>query len=166
MWKETASGRKDGRALRREVLQLARERRIEGILVSELTRWGRSTPDLLATLQDLQVWGVSLIAQSGLQFDLATAQGKLIATLLAALAEFERGLTQERVKSGIAAAKARGVTIGRQRGDYVKAKKLAPKVLQRVQEGCSYRRIAKELDLSKNTVLAIVKRSREETLDA
>jgi DNA invertase Pin-like site-specific DNA recombinase len=166
VWKETASGKKDDRALRKQLLQLARERRIEAILVSELTRWGRSTPDLLATLQDLQAWGVALIAQSGVQFDLSTAQGKLIATLLAALAEFERGLIQERVKSGIAAAKARGVAIGRRRGDYVKAKRLAPKVLQRVSEGCSYRRIAKEFDLSKNTVLAIVKRSREEAAHA
>ena len=109
---------------------------------------------------------MSLIAQNGLQFDLSTAQGKLIATMLAALAEFERGLIQERVKSGIAAAKARGVTMGRQRGDYVKGKKLAPKVLARVAEGSSYRRIAKEFDVSKNTVLAIVKRSREEAINA
>lgn len=165
VWKEIASGKKDDRPLRKHVLQLARERRIDAVLVTELTRWGRSTSDLLATLQDLQAWGVSLIAQNGLQFDLASAQGRLIATLLAALAEFERGLIQERVKSGIAAARARGVVIGRQRGDYVKAKKLAPKVLQRVGEGGSYRRIAKEFDVSKNTVLAIVKRSRVEVLE-
>ena len=166
VWKETASGKKDDRAQRKQILQLARERRIAAVLVTELTRWGRSSADLLATLQDLQSWGVSLIAQSGLQFDLSTAQGKLIATLLAALAEFERGLIQERVKSGIAAAHARGVKMGRQSGDYVKAKKLTPVVLQRVSEGYSYRCIAKEFDLSKNTVLAIVKRSRQEMIRA
>ena len=109
----------------------------------------------------MKAWGVSLIAQTGLQFDLASAQGKLIATLLAALAEFERDLIRERVKSGMAAAKARGGKIGRQPGQYIKGKKLTPAVLQRVREGSSYRRIARDLDLSKNTVLAIVKRARE-----
>ena len=40
------------------------------ILVTELTRWGRSVLDLFRTLQDLQAWEVSLVAQTGLQFDL------------------------------------------------------------------------------------------------
>jgi Resolvase, N terminal domain len=58
------------------------------ILVTELTRWGRSMLDLFHTLQDLQAWGVSLVAQTGLQFDLRSAQGKLIASLMAALSEY------------------------------------------------------------------------------
>jgi putative DNA-invertase from lambdoid prophage Rac len=161
VWKETVSGARNDRAQRKAVVALARARTIEAILVTELTRWGRSTADLLDSLQDLEAWGVSLIAQTGLQFDLASAQGKLIATLLAALAEFERDLIRERVKSGMAAAKARGVKIGRQPGQYIKGKKLTPAVLQRVREGSSYRRIARDLDLSKNTVLAIMKRARE-----
>ena len=69
--------------------------------------------DLFHTLQDLQAWGVSLVAQTGLQFDLRSAQGKLIASLMAALAEFERDLLWERVRSGIAAARKRGVVFGR-----------------------------------------------------
>ncbi len=52
--------------------------------------------DLLRTLQDLQAWNVSLIAQTGLQLDLRSAQGKLIASLMAAVAEFERDLLRER----------------------------------------------------------------------
>jgi putative DNA-invertase from lambdoid prophage Rac len=47
-------------------------------------------PLQVAQLQ--QAWGVSLVAQTGLQFDLRTAQGKLIASVMAALAEFERDL--------------------------------------------------------------------------
>ena len=43
--------------------------------------------DLLHTLRDLQAWGVSLVAQTGLQFDLRSAQGKIIASLMAALAD-------------------------------------------------------------------------------
>jgi putative DNA-invertase from lambdoid prophage Rac len=75
VWKETASGAKDDRAERKEVLALAQARKINVILVTELTRWGRSMLDLFHTLQDLQAWEVSLVAQTGLQFDLRSAQG-------------------------------------------------------------------------------------------
>jgi len=118
VWKETASGAKDERAERKKVLALAQARNIDIILVTELTRWGRSMLDLFHTLQDLQSWGVSLVAQTGLQFDLRSAQGKLIASLMAALAEFERDLLRERVRSGIAAARKRGVVFA---GDLVSA---------------------------------------------
>jgi Resolvase, N terminal domain/Homeodomain-like domain len=107
-----------------------------------------------------QAWGVSLVAQTGLQFDLRSAQGKLIASLMAALAEFERHLLRERVRSGIAAAQKRGVVFGRRPGQRIKADRFAPKVLKLVSEGQSYREISHRLGLSKNTVLDIVKRDR------
>jgi DNA invertase Pin-like site-specific DNA recombinase len=103
---------------------------------------------------------VSLVAQTGLQFDLRSAQGKLIASLMAALAEFERDLLRERVRSGIAAARERGVVFGRRPGQRIKADRFAPKVLKLVGEGQSYREISHRLGLSKNTVLDIVKRDR------
>jgi putative DNA-invertase from lambdoid prophage Rac len=160
VWKETASGAKQDRLERQKVMALAQARSIEAIVVTELTRWGRSTIDLVHTLNDLQAWGVSLIAQTGLQFDLRTAQGKLVASLMSALAEFERDLLRERIRSGIAAAKARGKWFGRHPGHRIKSDRLAPKVLQRVEEGGSYREIGKELNISKNTVGDIVKRHR------
>jgi DNA invertase Pin-like site-specific DNA recombinase len=61
---------KDERTERKKVLALAQARDIDAILVTELTRWGRSMLDLFHTLQDLQAWNVSLVAQTGLQFDL------------------------------------------------------------------------------------------------
>ena len=91
--------------------------------------------DLLHTLQDLQAWDVSLAAQTGLQFDLRSAQGKLIASLMAALAEFERDLLRERVRSGIASSRKRGIVFGRRPGYRVKADRLAPKVFNLVGEG-------------------------------
>ena len=57
-----------------------------------LSIWGRSTIDLVQSLQSLQAWKVSILSQSGLQFDLATPHGKMIASVMAALAEFERDL--------------------------------------------------------------------------
>jgi putative DNA-invertase from lambdoid prophage Rac len=159
VWKETASGVKLDRAERKKVMALAQARKIDAILVTELSRWGRSTIDLVHTLQALQAWNVSLIAQTGLQFDLATPQGKMMASVMAALAEFERELIQERIRSGIAAAKARGRTFGHRHGQRPKSEKLAPQVLQLIEEGLSYRAIAKRLNISKNTVMEIVKRS-------
>lgn len=160
IFKETASGARLDRQERKKVMTLAQAKKIDAILVTELTRWGRSTADLLNTMQSLQSWRVSLIAQSGLQLDLTTPHGKLIATFLSSLAEYERDLLSERVKSGLAAAKARGKKLGRQPGQCIKADRLTPKVLTMVAEGISYRRIAKELELSKTTVAEIVKRSK------
>lgn len=163
VWKETVSGTKHDRTERSKVIALAQSHSIDAILVTEMTRWGRSTIDLIETLQQLHSWHVSLIAQTGLQFDLNAPQGRLIAHLMASLAEFERDLLRERVRSGVAAAKARGQKFGRQAGQRIKADKLGPKVLQMVADGYSYRKIAEKLNLSKTTVNDIVKRHRQST---
>ncbi len=163
IWKETASGSKLHLQQRDQVLKLAQARVIDAVLVTELTRWGRSTLDLIHTLQELAHWQVSLIATTGIQFNLDTPQGRLIASIMATLAEFEQDLVRERVRSGLAAAKARGVKLGRQPGQRVKADRLTPKVLQMVGQGHSYRAIASHLHLSKTTVNDIVKRHRQKT---
>ena len=87
---ENASGAKIDRIERRKVMALAQAREVDAILVTELSRWGRSTIDLVQTLQSLQAWNVSVLAISGLQFDLSTPHGRMIASVMAALAEFER----------------------------------------------------------------------------
>ena len=157
-FKETGSGVKADRDERRKVLALAQRREIDAVLVTELSRWGRSTTDLLATLKELQARRVSVIALNGMTFDLSTPHGRMIATVLAGIAEFERELIQERIRSGIAAAKARGKKLGRQPGQRPKSDRLAPKVLALVSQGRSYRLIGREVGLSKNTVAGIVKR--------
>ena len=159
-FKETGSGVKLDRAERRKVMALAQARQIDAVLVTELSRWGRSTTDLLATLKELEARRVSVIALNGMTFDLSTPHGRMIATVLAGIAEFERELIQERIRSGIAAAKARGKRLGRQPGQRPKSDRLAPKVLALLEKGRSYRLVGRELGLSKNTVADIVKRSR------
>ena len=159
-FKETGSGVKQDRAERRKVMALAQARKIDAVLVTELSRWGRSTTDLLATLKELEARRVSVIALNGMTFDLATPHGRMIATVLAGIAEFERELIQERIRSGIAAAKARGKRLGRQAGHRPKSDRLAPKVLALVAKRRSYRLIGREVGLSKNTVADIVKRHR------
>ena len=161
IYKETGSGARMDRVERRKVIALAQRREIDAVLVTELSRWGRSTVDLLHTLEDLQAWRVSVIALNGLAFDLSTASGRMMATVIAGVAQFERELIQERIKSGMAAAKARGRKLGRQPGQRPKSSRLATKVISMVEEEkLSYRIVAKRLDLSKNTVLEIMKRHR------
>jgi DNA invertase Pin-like site-specific DNA recombinase len=159
-FKETASGMRLDRAERKRVLALVQRREIDAVLVTELSRWGRSTTDLLATLKELEARRVSLVAMNGMTFDLATPHGRMMATMLAGIAEFERELTTERIRSGIAAAKARGKRLGRQHGQRPKSDRLAPKVLALVALGRSYRLVGREIGLSKNTVAGIVKRAR------
>ncbi|WP_281261426.1 recombinase family protein [Celeribacter persicus] len=164
VFKETASGVAANRAARNRVLDLAQARQLDAILVSELSRWGRSTQDLLDTLNRLAGWKVSVVAMNGMTFELDTPHGRMMATMLAGIAQFERDLLSERVKSGLAAARARGKKLGRQPGQRPKSDKLAPKVLQAIEDGRSYRWIARDLGISKNTVTDIVKRHRHNAL--
>ncbi len=164
VFKETGSGAKLDRIERKKVLALAQARKIDVVLVTELSRWGRSTLDLLNTLRQLESQKVSLIAMSGMALDLSTPHGRMMATFLSGIAEFERDLISERVRSGLAAAKARGKRLGRKLGERPKSARLGPRVLELVSQGRSYRLIGRELGLSKNTVAEIVKRARQSPL--
>jgi DNA invertase Pin-like site-specific DNA recombinase len=161
IFKETASGTSANRSARNRLIDLAQARKVDAILVTELSRWGRSTQDLLDTMNKLAGWKVSVVAMSGMTFELETPHGRMMATMLAGIAQFERDLLSERVKSGLAAARARGKKLGRQPGQRPKSDKLAPKVIQAVTDGRSYRWIARDLGINKNTVLEIMKRHRE-----
>ena len=103
IFRETASGSKNQRPERLKVMALAQDRQIQAVLVTELTRWGRSTTDLLSTLHHLEACGVSVISQTGLQFDLRSPQGKLFSSLMAALAD----VTNPAAVAGMVAATVR-----------------------------------------------------------
>jgi len=150
IFKEVGSGAKLDRVERRSVMEIARSRSIDIILVSELTRWGRSTIDLIDSLHQLQSWGVSLIAQNGFQFDLSTPHGKMIASIMATLAEFERDLLKERIKSGISNARARGKIFGRPTGG--KIADSCDRINELRAQKMSVRAIALEVGLSKSAI--------------
>ena len=160
IFKETISGTKINRHSRNKIMELAQQRKIDAVLVTELSRWGRSTQDLLETLNKLASWKVSVVAMSGMTFELDSPHGRMMATMLAGIAQFERDIMSERIKSGLAAAKARGKKLGRQAGQRPKSDRLAPKVITLINEGRSYRWIARDLGISKNTVLEIKKRNK------
>jgi DNA invertase Pin-like site-specific DNA recombinase len=161
IFKDTASGIKTNRLARNRLIELAQARKIDAVLVTELSRWGRSTQDLLYTLNQFSSWKVSIVAMNGLTFELSTPHGCMMATMLAGISQFERDLLSERVKSGLAAARARGRKLGRQLGHRPKANRFAPEVIEAVEAGKSYRWIARDLGISKNTVTDIVKRNRK-----
>ena len=86
--KEVGSGASQ-RQLREKLLDAARRREIDVVLVWRLDRWGRSVADLLATLQELDHLGVGFVSLTE-ALDLTTPAGRAMAALLAVFAEFER----------------------------------------------------------------------------
>lgn len=150
IFSEVGSGAKNDRAERKKVIELARSRSIDAVLVTELSRWGRSTSDLIMTLEELATYGVSLIAQTGMQFDLSTPHGRLIAQILSSMAEFERELIRERVRSGLAHARAKGKIFGRPVGG--KIADSCDRINQLRLAGMSVRSIAHEVGLSKSAI--------------
>ncbi len=151
--KETASGAKNDRAERKKVLDLARKGLIDMVLVTELSRWGRSTTDLRTTIEDLASRQVAVRALNGPDLDISTAQGKLMVSLFAAISEFERDLLQERIKSGIAHARSKGTKSGQPIGRPVFDRSGRVKWL--LAQGKSVRAIAVEMAISKTTVMKV-----------
>jgi putative DNA-invertase from lambdoid prophage Rac len=138
---------------RRKVLSLARRRLIDAVLITELSRWGRSTSDLRSTIQELAAMGVALTDISGLEVDPKTAEGKSMLRMLHALNEFERDLLSEKIHSGIAHARYKGTKSGQAIGRPVFDK--LGRVDQLLGQGKSVRDVADELGISKSTVMKV-----------
>src|SRR5664279_3564262 len=85
------------REAREKLLEAARRREIDVVLVWRLDRWGRSVTDLLATLQELEHIGVGFVSLTE-ALDLTTPVGRAMAALLAVFAAFEREILGERVR--------------------------------------------------------------------
>jgi putative DNA-invertase from lambdoid prophage Rac len=109
--KEVGSGAVQ-RQLREKLLDAARRREIDVVLVWRLDRWGRSVADLLATLQELDHLGVGFVSLTE-ALDLTTPAGRAMAALLAVFAEFESEILRERVRAGLAHARQNGTRLGR-----------------------------------------------------
>jgi len=109
--KEVGSGA-IARKQRQQLIDAARRREIDVVLVWRLDRWGRSVTDLLATLQELQHLGVGFVSLTE-ALDLTTPAGRAMAALLAVFAEFEREILRERVRAGLAHARLNGKRLGR-----------------------------------------------------
>jgi DNA invertase Pin-like site-specific DNA recombinase len=131
----------------------------DSLVVCKPDRLARSTTDLLRIVEDLDRRGVGLIMLSmgGQQIDTRSPTGKLMVTMLAAIAEFERGLLLERQKEGVAKAKADGKYKGRK----PTARAKAAEVLKLADEGLQRTEIAGRLDIGVASVyraLAVAKK--------
>lgn len=119
---ETASGVKK-RPSRDVIIKLARQRKIDVVIVWKLDRWGRSVSDVTATLEELTALGVSFVSINE-ALDFTTPIGKAMSGLLAVFAELERDFLRERVIAGIEEARRKGKVIGRPEITDVKKKKI------------------------------------------
>jgi DNA invertase Pin-like site-specific DNA recombinase len=119
---ETASGVKK-RPSREVVIKLARQRKIDVVIVWKLDRWGRSVSDVTTSLEELTTLGVAFISINE-ALDFTTPIGKAMSGLLAVFAELERDFLRERVIAGIEEARRRGKTIGRPKISETKKKKI------------------------------------------
>ncbi len=100
------------REARERLIEAARRRDIDVVLVWRLDRWGRSVTDLLATLQELEHLGVGFVSLTE-ALDLTTPAGRAMAVLLAVFAEFEKEILSERTRAGLAHARQNGKRLGR-----------------------------------------------------
>lgn len=154
---ETASGAKVDRALRARACEGVRKGAYTAILVTEPSRWSRSVIDLIGTLNALGADGGSLLCLNGLSMDTSTAAGKLIVSIMGGIAEFERDLIRERVRSGVENAKRRGVVLGRKKG-FSPPKKHDANVMRLLENGMTTRDTASALGISTATVQAAKRR--------
>src|SRR5262245_34839534 len=135
------------RRQRETLMQAARRRELDAIVVWRLDRWGRSLADLVSTLHELHELGVGFISLSE-ALDFTTPTGWAMAGMLAVFAEFERGILRERVKAGIAEARRRGTRHGRpptvaQQGEAIR---------QLAADGLSKSAIARQLGIGRTSV--------------
>lgn len=106
------SGSKSSRPQLNRLMEHVAAKRFDAVLVWKLDRFGRSVRHLVNAIAELESHGVCFVSLKD-SIDLSTPQGRLMFQIIAAMAEFERALICERVKSGMANARAKGKQIGR-----------------------------------------------------
>ena len=139
------------REVREKLLEAARRREIDVVLVWRLDRWGRSVTDLLATLQELEHLDVGFVSLTE-ALDLTTPAGRAMAGLLAIFSEFEREVLRERTRAGLAYARQNGKQLGRP----VTAALHAAEVRKLHRAGVSKSEIARRLHIGRTSVRRIL----------
>jgi putative DNA-invertase from lambdoid prophage Rac len=143
------------RPKREELLKLARQRKLDVIIVWRLDRWGRSLHDVLQSLQELHELGVDFVSVTeGLDF--TTSTGRAMAGMLAIFAQFEREILRERVLAGLAHARSKGKVLGPPRT----ARNKADQIQQLLADGFSKTQIARKLKIGRASVYRALERSQ------
>jgi DNA invertase Pin-like site-specific DNA recombinase len=118
------------------------------VVVTDLTRLSRSTKDLIEITELISQKGAHLKSLKESWLDTTTAHGKMLFTIFAGIAQFERDLTSERTKEGILAAKKRGKLPGRPKADEEKIKY----ALYLIEQGMSRTDAAEKAGISRMTL--------------
>jgi DNA invertase Pin-like site-specific DNA recombinase len=142
---EGISGTKDSRPELNKLMADAHRRRFDAVVVWRFDRFARSVSHLLRALETFKALGVEFVSLSE-QVDTSTPTGKMVFTVLGAVAELERSLIAERVKAGLRNARAKGKRLGRPRV-VVDAARVG--VLR--THGRSWREITVEMAISKGS---------------
>ncbi len=139
------SGTKDSRPELNRLMAGAHRRRFDAVVVWKFDRFARSVSHLLRALETFKALGIDFVSLSE-QVDTSTPTGKMVFTVLGAVAELERSLIAERVRAGLRNARAKGKRLGRPRV-VVDALRIA--ALRR--SGASWAKVCRELGVSKGT---------------
>jgi DNA invertase Pin-like site-specific DNA recombinase len=148
------SGARERRPELDRVLVVCRRRQVDAVVVYRYDRFARSLRQLVNALCEFDELGVQFISlHEGV--DTSTPNGRLVFGIFASIAEFERELIRERVRSGIAVARAQGKRIGRPRKDVD-----AGRVAELRAHGWSWAEIAREMELGMGTVHRAAQKAR------
>ncbi len=140
------SGAREKRPESNRLMQDAHRRRFDAVVVWKFDRFARSVSHLLRALETFKALGIEFVSLSE-QVDTSTPTGKMVFTVLGAVAELERSLIAERVRAGLRNARAKGKRLGRPR-KAVDRSRIAS--LRRV--GRSWAAIGQELGVGEGTV--------------
>lgn len=144
------SGAKEKRPELNRLMADAHRRRVDAVIVWKFDRFARSVSHLLRALETFNSLGIAFISLSE-QIDTTTPAGKMVFTVLGAVAELERELIRERVRAGLRHARAKGRKLGRPKADRMHDRD-AEQIGAMRQAGLSYEKIAVELGRSMTTV--------------
>ena len=135
------------------MLKVARKRQLDVVLVWRYDRFARSTQALVQALKEFQRLNVDFISYQE-NIDTTTLQGEMIFTVMALLAQFESALISERVKAGMARARAQGKRISRA----LIAKSTQVRIAELPAQGISLHQISKQLKIGYGTAWNYVQR--------
>ena len=124
----------------------------ETLVVTKLDRLGRDVVDILTTIRYLTSRNIEVIVLQLGKFDLTSTAGKLLLTMLMAVAEMERDLLVERTKMGLLRAKAEGKKLGRPKKTNTQQRK---EIIQMLEEGVSVSELARIYEISRASVIWI-----------
>jgi DNA invertase Pin-like site-specific DNA recombinase len=145
------SGAKDRRPELDRLMTDARRRKIDAVLVARFDRFARSTKHLVLALEEFSSLGIDFISLNE-SIDTSTPMGRMVFTIVAAVAELERSIIKERVVMGLARAKGQGKKLGRPQKFVSETK-----IHQLAADGLSLREIGDRMGVSHTKVARLLR---------